>query len=56
MVTVASGKTVQVYVPKEHKEQVAQWVENFQRARQTLEEMSTLNRQLLKEGKLFTDE
>jgi len=56
MVTVASGKTVQVYVPKEHKEQVAQWVENFQRARQALEEMSTLNRQLLKEGKLFTDE
>ena len=56
MVTVAAGKTVQVYVPKEHKDQVARWVENFQRLLQTLEEVSALNRQLLKEGKLFPSE
>ena len=33
MVTVAPGKTIQVYVPKEHKEEVESWLENFQRTR-----------------------
>jgi hypothetical protein len=53
MITVAGGNTVQIYVPREHKEEVGAWVENFQRVRQTLEEVSALNRDLLKRGKLF---
>lgn len=53
MVTVAPGKTVQVYVPKEHRKVVAAWLANFQRARRTLEDISTFNRSLLKQGRLF---
>ena len=53
MVTVEAGKTVQVYIPSEHKDEVAAWVENFQRARRRLEEVSTLNRALLKRRRLF---
>ena len=53
MITVAAGNTVQIYVPREHKEEVEAWIENFQRVRQTLEEVSALNRDLLKRGKLF---
>jgi hypothetical protein len=53
MVSVAPGKTVQVYVPKQHKQEVESWLKNFQHARQKLEQISTLNRTLLKQGKLF---
>jgi len=53
MVTVATGKTVQVYIPSEHKEEVEAWVKNFQRARRKLEEISTVNRELLKRQRLF---
>lgn len=53
MVTVPPGKTVQVYVPKEHKDEVKAWLDNFQRAREKLDEISTLNRDLLKQGRLF---
>jgi hypothetical protein len=53
MVTVGPGNTLQVYVPEECKEQVEDWIENFRRVRQTLEDISTLNRELLRQGKLF---
>lgn len=53
IVTVARGETVQVYVPKRHKQHVERWIANFQHARETLEEVSTLNRKLLKQGELF---
>lgn len=53
MVTVGPGNTLQVYVPRGHKEQVENWIENFQRVRQGLEDISTLNRELLRQGKLF---
>jgi len=53
MVTVAAGRTLQVYVPKEHKTAVESWIKNFQVARDKLERISTLNRELLKRGKLF---
>ena len=56
MVTLGPGKTVQVYVPREQKEQVERWIENFRMARETLEEISTVNRGLLKEGKLSADD
>ena len=56
MVTVGPGKTVQVYVPGQHKEQVENWIENFRITRETLEEISAINRRLLKEGKLFADD
>jgi len=56
MVTVGPGKTVQVYVPKQQKERVEDWIENFRITRETLERMSTVNRRLLKEGKLFADD
>jgi hypothetical protein len=52
-VTVGPGNTLQVYVPEECKEQVEDWIENFRRVRQTLEDISTLNRELLRQGKLF---
>jgi hypothetical protein len=53
VVTVASGKTAQVYVPKEQKREVEAWIENFRRVREILESLSTANRKLLKQGKLF---
>jgi len=53
VVTVASGKTVQVYVPKEQKREVEAWIKNFRRVRAILERISTANRKLLKQGKLF---
>jgi hypothetical protein len=53
MVTIAPGKTVQVYVPKEQKRDVERWIKNYRRSREILEQISTLNRELLKQGKLF---
>ncbi len=53
MITVASRKTMLVYVPPQHKEKVQAWVDNFRRTRETLEEISTLNRELLRQGDLF---
>ena len=53
MVTTAPGTTVQVYVPKELKPEVEAWIDNFRRARQTLEAISAINRELLKQGRLF---
>ena len=53
MVTVGPGKTASVYVRAQDRERVETLVENFRRARQILEEVSTLNRSLLKEGTLF---
>lgn len=53
VVTVGPGETVQVYVPKDDKDEVLRWIENFQRARQQLEEVSSINRQLLRQGTLF---
>ena len=56
MVTVAPGKTVQVYVPNEHKREVQRWIKSFRRAQEVLEEVSAINRRLLKEGCLFRRE
>ena len=56
VVTVGPGKTVQVYVPKNRKEQVEHWIANFTQARQRLEEISSLNRELLREGILFGED
>ena len=53
MVTIAPGKTVQVYIPKEQKREVEVWIKNFRRSREILERISTANRKLLKQGKLF---
>jgi hypothetical protein len=55
MVTVGPGNTLQVYVPEEHRERVEGWIENLREVRQILEEVSTLNRELLRQGKLFRD-
>ena len=56
MVTVAPKQTVEVYVPRELKEDVEIWIENFRKVRETLEEISSLNRRLLKEKQLFPEE
>jgi len=53
MVTIAPGKTVQVYVPKEQKRDVERWLKNYRRSREILERISTVNREFLKQGKLF---
>jgi len=55
VVTVRPGKTVQVYVAKDRKERVEHWIANFVQARQRLEEISSLNRELLREGLLFKE-
>ena len=56
MVRVAPGRTLQVYVPKEHKTAVEAWIGNFQAVREKLERISTLNRELLQRGELFEGE
>ncbi len=53
MVTVAPGRTVTVYVAEKDREQVETYLQNFRRVREILEEISTLNRSMLKEGTLF---
>jgi hypothetical protein len=53
MVTVARGQTRLIYVPKQDKAAVLRWIRNFQRAREKLEQISTLNRELLRRGELF---
>jgi hypothetical protein len=53
MVTLTPGKTLQIYVPREHKREVETWIENFRIARKTLEKMSSVNRALLKQRNLF---
>ena len=53
MVTVAPGQTRLIYVPRQDKASVLRLIRNFQRARQKLEQISTLNRELLRQGELF---
>jgi hypothetical protein len=53
--TLAPGRTVQVYVPRRQKEAVEAWLENFRRAQRKLDQIATLNRDLLKKGTLFRD-
>jgi len=53
VVTLGRGKTVQVYVPADRKESVERWIANFCLARQNLEEISAVNRELLRAGSLF---
>jgi hypothetical protein len=55
VVTVAPGQTLQVYVPRAKREEVEKWISNFNRARHTLEEISSVNRTLLVQGKLFVE-
>ncbi len=50
VVTTAPRKTVQVYVSKEQKEKVEQSLQNFNRVREILEEVSNINRAILKRG------
>lgn len=47
MVTLRRGQTVKVYVPEERRAEVQRWIDNFRRVRETVEQMSTLNRELL---------
>jgi len=56
MVTLAPGETVQIYVPKEQKQEVEAWIDNFRRVRESLEKVSSINRELLRQGKLFEGE
>ena len=56
MVSVGKGKTMEVYVPANQKEEVEAWIASFQRARETLEQVSTINRTLLQERRLFDEE
>ena len=55
MVTVRSGKTETIYIPKERRRAVEAWVRNFQSMRERMEEISSLNRDLLKIGALFEE-
>ncbi len=56
MVTVAPKETVEIYVPRERKEDVETWIENFKRVRRTLEEISSINRRLLKEKQMIPED
>jgi hypothetical protein len=55
VVTVAPGQTLQVYVPREKRKEVQEWIRNFNRAKHALEEISSVNRTLLRQGKLFVE-
>jgi hypothetical protein len=56
MVTVVSGQTVEIYIPRDLKQDVEIWIGNFRKAREILEEVSAINRRLLKEKQLFPEE
>lgn len=55
-VSYAKGRTRQVYVPKNLQPVAAEWVRNYHQAMAVLEEISTINLELirLKEGTLDT--
>ena len=55
MVTTSPGETVQIYVPAHVKPEVEAWLDNFRRAREALEQISSINRELLRRGKLFEE-
>lgn len=55
VVTVGSGETVQIYVRPKERAAVEAWIENFQRVRRALEKVSAINRELLREGRLFVE-
>jgi hypothetical protein len=56
MVTTGPGKTVEVYVPREHKAAVEEWLANFKQVREAMEQISSINRSLLRERRLFEEE
>jgi len=47
-VSQAGGRPEMDYVPEEHVQQVADYLQNFQKIRQVLEQICNLNRELLK--------
>lgn len=53
MVSVGIGRTVRVYVPRDKKDEVERRIDNFRRVRDLLEKISTINRELIKGGRLF---
>lgn len=56
MVTVAPKETLEVYVTKEQRTEVEARIQNFNKARQIMEEISSINRRLLQEKQLFSEE
>jgi hypothetical protein len=47
-VSYGKGRTRQVYVPKERKQLAQQWIENYHRALEALEDISRTNLELLR--------
>ena len=47
-VSYAKGKTRQVYVPKDLRPIAAQWVHNYHHAMTVLEELSSINLELIR--------
>lgn len=52
MVTIGPRKTEAIYVTKERRALVEEWLRNCRRVRKILEAVSALNRRLLREGRL----
>ncbi len=55
-VSYAKGKTRQVYVPKDLQPLAAQWVRNYQQAITVLEEISSINLELIRLKEPDTDQ
>ena len=55
-VSYAKGKTRQVYVPKDLQPVAAQWVRNYQQAITVLEEISSINLELIRLKEPDTDQ
>ena len=55
-VSYAKGKTRQVYVPKDLQPLAAQWVRNYQQALTVLEEISSINLELIRLKEPDTDQ
>ena len=47
-VSMPKARPVMVYVPQEHRSQVEQFVANYRRTRQLLDEVATINLELLR--------
>jgi hypothetical protein len=52
-VSQAGGRPEMDYVPEEHRQQVTDYVQNFQQVRQLLEKICNLNRELLRRRAKF---
>jgi len=55
-VTLSPGKTRSYYVPEEQRKRIARYLGNYRKLRELVEEVTTVNRELLEQAALDDEE